>query len=519
MTNRKRGTRAGIALIGCLAVVLAVPAQSAQANQPAPSPDVLAAQAADQAAAVGTALAKGPDQVLLRASITQGGAGLYYSAYQRTYRGLEVVGGDAVVVTDGQGNLRDTVTASTAPVAVDIRPALTKSAAEAIARAQLSTVDQVVERRLVIFAATESPALAYEVRLNGSDAEQAPSVLHVFVDANSGKVLDVWNDVMEGTGNSFYNGNPVTIQTQRSGTTFSTIDPTRPGVRCGRSSTQQVFTGSDDLWGNGTGTSLETACVDALYATQREWDMLRTWLGRNGINGNGGGFPAFVGLAQANAFWNGSSATFGRSSDGQRQVTPMDVVGHEFGHGIFQFTPGGSGGGGNETGGLNESAGDIFGALTEAFANNAFDPPDYQVGEEVNLVGNGPIRFMYQPSLRSGHPNCFSSAIPNTEVHAAAGPQNHWFYLLAEGSNPGGGKPASPTCNGSTVVGIGVQKAGQIFYNGLLRKTTTWTHARARVATLQAARALFPSGCTEFNTVRAAWNAVSVPAQAGEPTC
>jgi Zn-dependent metalloprotease len=104
-------------------------------------------------------------------------------------------------------------------------------------------------------------------------------------------------------------------------------------------------------------------------------------------------------------------------------------------------------------------------------------------------------------------------------VHAGAGVQNHWFYLLAEGSNPGGGKPSSPTCNSSTVTGVGVQKAAQIFYNGLLRKTTTWTHGRVRVATLQAALALFPGSCTEFNTVRAAWNAVSVPAQSGEPTC
>jgi Zn-dependent metalloprotease len=513
--NRKRGMGASLALIAGLALTMAVPAQPAAS---APAPEALAAQAADRAAAQGTALAKGPDEVFLRSSITPGGAGLFYSAYERTYRGLEVVGGDVVIVTDGQGQLRDTVTAQTAPITVDTRATLSKATAEKIARAQLSTVDRVVNRRLVIFAES-TPTLAYEIFLEGTSTQGLPSVLHVFVDAHSGAVLAVWDDVKAGTGNSFYNGNPVTINTTRNANgTFSTIDPTRSGVRCAQNSTRQPFTGPDDNWGNGSGTSLETACVDALYATQRQWDMLSSWLGRNGINGSGGGFPAFVGLAQANAFWNGSSATFGRSSDGQRQVVPMDVVAHEFGHGIFQFTPGGSGGG-NEKGGLNESTGDIFGALTEHFANNANDPPDYQVGEEVNLVGNGPIRFMYQPSLRSGHPNCFSSSVPGMEVHAAAGVQNHWFYLLAEGSNPGAGKPNSPTCNGTTVTGIGVQKAGQIFYNTLLRKTSTWTHGRARLASLQATRALFPSGCTEFNTVRAAWNAVSVPAQAGEPTC
>src|SRR6185436_19770130 len=107
-------------------------------------------------------------------------------------------------------------------------------------------------------------------------------------------------------------------------------------------------------------------------------DMLRTQLGRNGINGQGRNFPLFVGLNQVNAFWNGSSANFGHSSDNRRQASNIDVVAHELGHGIFQFTPGGSGGG-NETGGLNEATGDIFGALTEAFANNPLDPPDYTV--------------------------------------------------------------------------------------------------------------------------------------------
>jgi len=36
---------------------------------------------------------------------------------------------------------------------------------------------------------------------------------------------------------------------------------------------------------------------------------------------------------------------------------------------------------------------------------------------------------------------------------------------------------------------------------------------------LTAAKNLFPGSCTQFNTVKAAWDAVSVPAQAGDPTC
>src|SRR5262249_57805777 len=87
----------------------------------------------------------------------------------------------------------------------------------------------------------------------------------------------------------------------------------RGGLSCGPPSTRQPYTNGSTTWGNGRGTDLKTGCVDAFYAVEKEWDMLRTWLGRNGLNGNGRAFPLFVGLNQVNAFWNGSSGNFGHS--------------------------------------------------------------------------------------------------------------------------------------------------------------------------------------------------------------
>jgi Zn-dependent metalloprotease len=118
---------------------------------------------------------------------------------------------------------------------------------------------------------------------------------------------------------------------------------------------------------------------------------------------------------------------------------------------------------------------------------------------------------MYNPSA-VGDPNCYSSSIPSTEVHAAAGPGNHWFYLLAMGSNPGGGNPSSSTCNGSSVTGIGIQKAMRIMYNAMLMKTTSSSYLKYRTWTLTAAKNLTPGSCADFNVVKAAWDAVSVPA-------
>ncbi|WP_033293296.1 M4 family metallopeptidase [Amycolatopsis jejuensis] len=527
MTSR-RGLTTGVATIAGFALsLLALPVTpaSAAAAPPPADPQAAATAAADRAAGLRT----GPDETFHRVKTTPGAAGLYYNSYERTYRGLRVVGGDAVVVADGAGQVRRTETADTAPIGVGTAATVDSARAGSIARGQLPSVDRVSKPDLVVLAGAQ-PKLAYEVVVTGHTAK-APSNLHVFVDAATGAVLDQRDDVkaenpertrqgsanarLAGSGNSYYVGR-VSIDTTGSGGSYSMRDPGRPGISCGREN-GAVFSGSDDSWGNGSGTDLETGCVDTLFSVQTEWNMLRDWVGRNGIDGNGRGFPASVGLNDVNAYWDGSSTHFGHSQDNQRQATSMDVVGHEFGHGIFQNTPGGAGSG-NENGGLNESTGDIFGALTEAYANNPVDTPDYTVGEGVNLVGQGPIRYMYNPG-QIGDPNCYSSSIPNTEVHAAAGPQNHWFYLLAEGSSPSDGQPTSPTCNGSSVTGLGIQKAGKIFYNGLLHKTSSWNHKAARKATLQAAVDLFPGSCTEFNTTKAAWDAVSVGAVSGEPTC
>ncbi|MET8335220.1 M28 family peptidase [Streptosporangium canum] len=447
-----------------------------------------------------------------------GTRGLQYLTYSRTHRGLPVYGGDVVVTTDRTGQeVGSVASGQRAEIKVGVKSKVDAATAAVTARGKLPTVESVSTPRLVVHAAGKQPRLAWEVVVTGA-TEQAPSVLHVFVDALDGSVVDSYDDVRAGTGNGFYNGNPVTIQTSGSGGSYSMTDNTRPGLRCGGQN-GSAYTGTDDAWGNGQGTNLETACVDALYAAQTEWNMLRDWLGRNGFNGSGGAYPARVGLTDVNAYWNGSYTNFGRNQANTQQATPMDVVGHEYGHAIFQFSGSGGAGSGNEAGGLNESTGDIFGALTEHFAANASDPPDYQVGEEVNLVGQGPIRYMYNPST-NGDPNCYSSSIPNTEVHAAAGPQNHWFYLLAEGTTPGGGKPSSPVCSGpSSLTGIGIQKAGQIFMSGLNSKTTPWTHAKARSTTVAAAKQLFPNSCVEVNATKAAWAAVNVPAQSGEPTC
>ncbi|WP_067508500.1 M4 family metallopeptidase [Actinoplanes sp. TFC3] len=440
-------------------------------------------------------------------------AGLQFVPYERSYQGLHVEGGDFVVATDSAGQVQYTSVAQSKPLGeLSTSPSVSGAVALTTAEKQLTRVSGNEGTALVVLAEDgAAPKLAWQVTVLGTGAE-GPSRLTVDVDAQTGKVLKTTQHVTDvtGTGTGWINGS-VSLNTTLSGSTYSLKDPTVTNLSCQDASTRATFTGPDNVWGNGTGTNKETGCVDALYVAQKQTAMLSSWLGRNAQNGTGGAWPIRVGLNDQNAYYDGTQVQIGKNTAG-RWISSADVVGHELGHGIDDKTPGGI-----SKSGTQEFVADTFGAATEWYANNPNDPPDYQVGEEVNLVGSGPIRYMYNPSL-AGDSNCYSGSTPGSEVHAAAGPGNHWFYLLAQGSS-GNGQPASSTCNGSTVTGVGIQTAIKVMYNAMLLKTSSSSYLKYRVWTLQAAKALTPGTCTTFNAVKAAWTAVSVPAQSGEPTC
>ncbi|NEA31106.1 M4 family metallopeptidase [Streptomyces sp. SID13031] len=439
-------------------------------------------------------------------------SGLQYVPYERTFKGLPVIGGDFVVVTDASGAVKATSVAQTTAIPeLATKSGISAATAKATATKQLKTVTSSTTPTLAVYALGSIPRLAWQSRVTGSNGEE-PSSLSVYVDAASGKVLGTKEHVLAGNGTAAFSGpSPLTLATTLTGSTYSMKDPGTTNLSCQDSANNQTFSGPDDNWGNGVGTSKETGCVDALYAAQTEKKMLTDWLGRNGMDGSGGAWPIRVGLNDQNAYYDGTQIQIGKNTAGG-WIGSVDVVAHEMGHGIDDHTPGGISGAGTQ-----EFVADTFGAATEYYSNQAaaYDPPDFLVGEEVNLVGSGPIRNMYNPSAL-GDPNCYSSSIPGTEVHAAAGPGNHWFYLLSQGSN---GSPASPTCNSSTVTGLGIQKAMKIMYNAMLMKTSSSSYLKYRTWTLTAAKNLYPGSCAEFNTVKAAWDAVSVPAQAADPTC
>ena len=152
--------------------------------------------------------------------------------------------------------------------------------------------------------------------------------------------------------------------------------------------------------------------------------------------------------------------------------------------------------------------------MVEFYAANANDPGDYFIGEEFDLASGQGFRRMDDPALDGDSHSCWSATTKNVDVHFSSGVGNHFFYLLAEGSGSkpiGGRTHTSPTCNGSTVNGIGNTDAARIWFQALdAYFTSGTTYAQARTATLNAATDLFGAASTQRAAVAAAWSAVNV---------
>ncbi|WP_374457087.1 M4 family metallopeptidase [Nocardioides sp.] len=507
MKTTRLAALAGIAATAVAASFLAPTATPADAAPSAGNPRLEAQQAASAwVKGHGNALERASQDAFTRTGTFTGDADIYSMAYERTHEGLRVVGGDFVVLANGEGQVVGSSVAQEAPV--EITGTTPKVSADRAAKAAQALADQGSQAsapELVIWHRDAGTKLAYEVEVRGTDQGEV-SWQKVWVDALTGSVLESREQIAHGTGTAAYSGpNPLSIATSGSGSSYTMTDPTATTLRCQDAANNTTFSGTDDVWGNGNATNRETGCVDALYAAQQMKAMMSSWLGRNGMNGSGGWVPIRVGLNDINAYYDGTQVQIGKNQAGA-WISSMDVVAHEFGHGVDDKTPGGISGGGTQ-----EFIGDALAAATEYYDGQSapYDSPDHTVGEEVNLVGQGPIRDGSNPA-NVGDPSCYTSSIPSQEVHAAAGPGDHWFYLLSRGG--------VSKCDGTSVTGIGEQAAIKVLYNGMLMKTSSSNYLKYRTWTLTAAKNL-DSTCAQFNAVKNAWDAVNVPAQTGDPTC
>ncbi|MET8028761.1 M4 family metallopeptidase [Streptomyces avermitilis] len=501
--------------------------------------DNAAAALAHQAAGLGLTAAQGTS---VRDVVVDADGGQHVR-YDRTYRHLPVLGGDFVVHLAPNGSYRGADRSTKRAVSLaDITPALSAPKAADLATAALRAANAgellkkvTAKPQLVVDALHGAPKLAWRTNVVGQDSLGNPVARTVLTDARSGKQIDAWDSIETATGDgkSLYSGT-VALESTLSGSTYQLKDATRGNTYTGDAANKTdlcvlgicfsrapatLFTDTDNHWGTGAASDRSSAAVDAQYGTNETWDYYKNVHGRNGIAGDGKGSYNRVhyGTNYNNAFWDDSCfcMTYG-DGDGTTfgPLVALDVAGHEMSHGVTSKTAALTYSG--ESGGLNEATSDVFGTLVEFHANNSADSGDYLIGEKIVRSGFGKaaLRFMDKPSKDGNSADCWSSSVGNLDVHYSSGVANHFAYLLAEGSGAktvNGVSYDSPTCNGSTVTGIGRDKLGAIWYRALtVYMTSSTNYAGARTATLSAAKDLYGADSTEYNAVAAAWSAVSV---------
>ncbi|MEV0537126.1 M4 family metallopeptidase [Kitasatospora sp. NPDC050463] len=482
----------------------------------------LIASATQQTTTLAQALGLGGEEKLVTKDVVQDANGARHLRYERTYAGLPVLGGDLIVHQDATGATQGVTKAADASLTgVNTTPKLAAPAAQSAALAAESGASLENAPRLVVWAADNSPRLAWETVVSSTEEDGTPSKLHVVTDATSGQVIQKFEGVKTGTGKGVFVGN-VTIGTTLSGSSYQMKDGARGGMYTtnlnhGTTGTGTLYTKSSDSWGDGTAANSESAAVDAHFGVSATWDYYKNTFGRNGIRNDGAGAYSRVHYGQnyVNAFWDDECfcMTYGDGASNTHPLTELDVAGHEMSHGVTSATANLTYSG--ESGGLNEATSDIFGTMVEFYANIPTDNPDYLIGELIDINGNGtPLRYMDKPSKDGGSADYWSSTVGNKDVHYSSGVANHFFYLLAEGSGAkviNGVSYNSPTQNNIAVTGIGRDKAAAIWYKALTTyMTSTTNYAAARTATEKAATDLYGAGSAELLAVGTAWAGVNV---------
>jgi Thermolysin metallopeptidase, alpha-helical domain/Thermolysin metallopeptidase, catalytic domain len=241
-------------------------------------------------------------------------------------------------------------------------------------------------------------------------------------------------------------------------------------------------------------------------------DLFRSQFGRRSIDGRGGTVSITVhyGRDYDNAFWDGTQLVFG---DGDEQIferftKPMDVMAHEFTHGVTQFTIGLAYQ--DQPGALNESISDVFASMAkQRILGQTAAEADWLIAEglfkpEINARA---LRSMKEPGTAYDDPQIgkdlqvgsMADYVHTDEdsggVHINSGIPNRAFALAA-----------------LEIGGASWEKPGQVWYDALVNGQLSGRAGFADFAqaTLSSAGRLFGSDPSIAEKIQAAWVEVGV---------
>ncbi len=367
--------------------------------------------------------------------------------YSQMYKGVLVVGDDIIITRKSNNMFKNIHGAALYNITKDLSDVTPKiSRYEAIIIAKNNSIkkgsNQEIQYKneqtqLVIWKDnTETARLAYEISFM-IYAEKTSRPYYI-IDAKTGEILHQFDNLQyavakgpggnEKTGRHYYENLIVTdnnnglcsLLNDKVLTTKYLTDEKNPKphrFNCDENTFRQI---------NGAYSPLN----DAHYFGSIVHDMYSDWINTPPLT-----FQmvlrahVFIHFGFENAFWDGSSASFGDGRSIFYPLTSLDIVTHEVSHGFTEQNSGLIYEG--KSGALNESFSDMAGEAAEYYqeGNN-----DWMVGYDI-VKGDGALRYMDDPTKDGMSIDHQSDYTPELDVHYASGVYNKAFYNLA--TSPG----------------------------------------------------------------------------------
>lgn len=370
--------------------------------------------------------------------------------YQQTYLGLPVFD-TAVVATESRTGLSHVYGAMAQGIAADVASIVP----QIDAKQALEIAKQKHQKKHFKDKAfnSENESTKLMVRLDENNkaqvvylvsffvAEDEPSRPFMFIDANTGKVLQTWDGLNHaqdtGTGPG---GNDKTGRYEF-GTDYAGLVIDKVGTTCTmensvvktvdlnhRTSGSKAFSytcsGASNYNDHKTINGAYSPLNDAHFFGKVVYDMYKDWMNTAPLT-----FKLTMrvhyGNSYENAFWDGSAMTFGDGASTFYPLVDINVSAHEVSHGFTEQNSGLVYS--NMSGGMNEAFSDIAGEAAEYYMKGSVD---WIVGADI-FKSSGGLRYFEQPSLDGKSIDHASQYYDGLNVHYSSGVYNRAFYLLA----------------------------------------------------------------------------------------
>lgn len=165
---------------------------------------------------------------------------------------------------------------------------------------------------------------------------------------------------------------------------------------------------------------------DAHYFGRVVYDMYNDWVGVAPLTFQLA-MKVHYSTNYENAFWDGSSMTFGDGFTFFYPLVSLDVSAHEVSHGFTEQNSALIYSG--ESGGINEAYSDIAGEAAENYMRGS---NDLLVGAEIIKDPDGALRYMCNPPLDGVSIGSANDYYNGLDVHYSSGVFNKAFCLLAQ---------------------------------------------------------------------------------------